>query len=167
MKKVFITLAVMFIIGIGCKKNLDPGGGPCACSPVTEAYFSLSIKSSNGSDLLNATNTGAFTKDQIQLYYKDAQGVSKPVEFSIRPPFSTPKTAYAFNQIFSTTLAEIARGGNNIFFLKLGNRPPMEMNVKVIGTKTERLLIDQTEVPLETSVADDDFYIKSIFSLKL
>jgi len=167
MKKVIIVLAVMFIVGIGCKKTIDPGGGPCACSPISNVYFSLSVKSSNGSDLLNAANPGAYSKDQIQLYYKDAQGVSKSVDFSIRPPFSTPKTTYAFNQLFSNTLAEIARSGNHIFFLKLGDRQPMELNVKVVGTKTERLLIDQVEVPLEPATAGDELYLKSIFSLKL
>ncbi|MFW0716084.1 hypothetical protein [Pedobacter sp. N23S346] len=167
MKKVFIVLAFMFIIGIGCKKTIDQGGGLCACSPTIESYLSLSIKGSNGSDLLNVANAGAFSKDQIQLYYKDNQGVSQPIEFNIRQSFSYGTNTYAFNQLFSSRITSLAKSINNTFFLKLGNRQPMELNLKINGNKTERLLIDQVDIHLESTAPNDDFYIKSIFSLKL
>lgn len=167
MKKVFIILAVMFVTGISCKKTIDPGGGACACSPTIESYISLSIKGSNGSDLLNVTNTGAYSKNQIQLYYVDKNGTVQPVEFEIRQAFSYGTTTYAFNQLFSPRMASLAQININTFFLKLGDRQPLELNLKMNGFKAERLLANQIEVPLETSAPNDDFYIKSIFSLKL
>ncbi|MCX2432624.1 hypothetical protein [Pedobacter sp. GR22-10] len=168
MKKIFIVLAVMLVVGIACKKTIDPGGGACACSPTEEpSYLSLSIKGDNGSDLLNAANVGAFSKDQIQLYYKDNQGVSQSIEFTIRQSFSRGTTVYAFNQLFSTQITSLAKNINHTFFLKLGDRQPLALNLKMNGNKTEQLLINQVAVPLETMVPNDDFYIKSIFSLKL
>ena len=167
MKKIFIVLAIMFIVGIGCKKTIDPGGGPCACSPTIESYLSLSIKGSNGSDLLNVTNTGAYSKNQIQLYYVDKNGTVQPVEFEIRQAFSYGTTTYAFNQLFSSRMASLAQVNINTFFLKLGDRHPLELTLKMNGIKAERLLANQIEVPLDTSAPNDDVYIKSIFSLKL
>lgn len=167
MKKIFIVLAIMLIVGIGCKKNLDPGGGACACSPAIESYLSLSIKGTNNLDLLNVANSGAFSKDQIQLYYKDTQGASQPIEFQIRKSYSYGQMTYAFNQLFSSRITLLAKNINNKFFLKLGDRQPLELQLKMNGNKTDQLLVDQVDVPRETSTSNADFYIQSIFSLKL
>ncbi len=167
MKKIVIVLALMFVIGIGCKKNLDPGGGACACSPTVESYLSVSIKGTNNLDLLNVANAGAFSKDQIKLYYNDTQGTSQPIEFEIRKSLSYGQMEYAFNQLFSSRITLLARNMNNKFFLKLGDRKPLELQLKMNGNKTDQLLVDQVEVPRETSTSNADFYIQSIFSLKL
>ncbi|KQC02250.1 hypothetical protein [Pedobacter sp. Hv1] len=167
MKKVLLAFVALFVLNLGCKKISDVDR-LCACSPISNVpYLSLVIKNNNGGDLLSATTAGAFAKEQIQLYRKDANGEIKQLEFRLRPPF-----AYGTNQLFnysqlvSMEIALSAKSINDTFYLKLGDNQLYELNLKVNEMKIEKLLINQQEAPLENSTTGNA-YVGTIFSMKL
>lgn len=167
MKKILIAFAVLYVINLGCKK-IDESGGLCACSPISNAsYLSLVIKNNNGDDLLSAGTAGAFTKEKIQLYRKDANGAIKSIDFKIRPPFSYgTNQSFNYNQLVSMEVAILAKSINDTFYLKLGDDKLYELNLKMNNMKLEKLLIDQQEAPLENANTSDA-YVNTIFSVRL
>lgn len=167
MKKVLIAFVALFVINLGCKKISDVDR-LCACSPISNVpYLSLVIKNTNGDDLLSSTAAGAFTKEQIQLYRKDANGAIKQLEFRIRPPFSYgTNQLFNYNQLVSMEIAILAKSINDTFYLKLGDGKLYELNLKLNELKIEKLLIDKQEAPLENSTTGNT-YVGTIFSMKL
>jgi hypothetical protein len=167
MKKVLIAFVALYVINLGCKK-IDDVDRLCACSPISNAsYLSLVIKNNNGDDLLSATTAGAFTKEKIQLYRKDANGAIKPIEFAIRPPFSYgTNQSFNYNQLVSMEISILAKSINDTFYLKLGDDKLYELNLKMNNMKLEKLLINQQEALFENATSSNT-YLSAIFSMKL
>jgi hypothetical protein len=168
MKKVLIAFIALFVLNLGCKKMSDVDR-LCACSPISNvSYLSLVIKNNNGEDLLNATTAGAFTKEKILLYRKDANGAIKQIDFGIRPPFSYgTNQLFNYNQLVSVEIGILAKSITDTFYLKLGDDKLYELNLKFDNSKLEKLLIDQQEVPLENAAAGNSTYVNTIFTMKI
>lgn len=169
MKKFVIAFAVLFVIIIGCKKlDEDNGGGICACSPVQTAYLSLVIKNANGDDLLNTATAGSFAQNQIQFYVKDANGVIKEINFSIRAPLTFNNEKLNYHQFVSQEIATMAKSVENKFYLKLGSGEPLLVNLQVSSnlSKVDKLLIDSKEVPKDNGKLTTDLGI-TIFTLTI
>ncbi|WP_316804086.1 hypothetical protein [Pedobacter nototheniae] len=165
MKKILITLAVLFIINLGCKKI--EGGGLCACSPAVGPSLSLTIKSSTEADLLNSTTAGFYGKDQIKLYSKDANNVVKQISFTINQPFTyTNDLKVTYYQLHSYEIASLSKNIDNTFYLKLGDDKIYELNLKVTSSLVEKLLINKTEAPKEFPNVTASF-LSSMYSLKI
>jgi hypothetical protein len=151
MKKFLIALVLILTVGISCKKER----GLCACSPIKPPLLNLVIKNAGGDDLLNETNTGSFTKNQIKLYYKDSNGLDKDIRFDIRGPFTygTNNTKFNYNQLFSDEIVTLANLGYVVFYLKLGNNTPYELKLVIDQDKmVDKLQIDNTEALKEASI---------------
>lgn len=166
MKKILIVLAILFIIGVGCKKTLDPGGGLCACSPVETSVLGLVIKNSTELDLLDTKTAGYFDKTKIQLYTKGANNVIKQIGFEIRQPFSYGTgLKLDYYQLFSYEITLQSKSIEDTFYLKLGDKL-YELNLKVNNNVVEKLLIDKVESPKELPSARES-YLGSIYTLKV
>jgi len=146
MKKILLICAVLFAASLGCKKNNIGGGGLCACSPVTEPELKLVIKSSTGTDLLNDKIAGAYSKDQIKVFQKSANGTETPVNFSIRPPFSYGEEKFNFNSLF-VGLNFLRNSTNTKILLKLGDSKTYELSFALNEGMYDinKLLIDDKE----------------------
>lgn len=166
MKKFLITLSVIFIVSLGCKKENIGGGGLCACSVLPEPILGLVIKNSAGQDLLNAKTAGYFDKSKIQLYSKDANNVITQIRFDIYEPFTYRNTQkMEYYQLSSYEIALKSKGIENTFYLKLGDKV-YEINLKANNKAVEKLLIDKTEAPRELP-DNQDQYLNSIYTLKI
>ena len=168
MKKILIAFIALFVINLGCKKMSDVDR-LCACSLVSnQPYLSLVIKNNNGNDLLNATTAGAFTKEKIQLYRKDASGAIKQIDFAIRPSFSYgTNQLFNYNQLVSVEIAILAKSINDTFYLKLGDDKLYELNLNINNAKLEKLLIDQQEAPVEIAGKSNSNYVNTIYAMKI
>jgi len=166
MRKTLFILALLFIVNLSCKKTLDPGGGVCACSVVAPT-LSLVVKNNSGLDLLNVENIGAFTKSDILLYVKETNGSTKQLSFQIRPPFSFGNIQFAYYQLFSSDIIQYARTVENSIYLKLGNTPEIELNIRINNSRTEKLFANKKEVPFEIPAANSYEYGNNIFSIKI
>jgi hypothetical protein len=151
MKKFLIVIVVMFITNLGCKKITD-SGGLCACSPISAVYLSLVIKNTAAEDLLSNKTVGAFTSNQIQLYYKESNGAIKQISFTVRQPFSYGTDQFKYFQLFSQEIAALPNGAGTIVYLKLGDNAPYELKLQynTYKNKVEKLLINDKEAPIET-----------------
>lgn len=158
MKKTLLVLAVLFIVNLGCKKTVDPGGGLCACS-ILVPTLSITIKNGNGLDLLNTENAGAFNQKDIQLYIKDANGNNKAIAFNIRPPFSYGTNQLNYFQLFSSEIISLIQKPDQSFFLKLGNNKEVELNITKGKDRTEKLFVNKVEAPLEIPAGNNIFAI--------
>jgi len=142
MKRFLIALTVLFIVNVGCKKENIGGGGLCACSPVVGPELNLTIKTSAGADLLSSQTIGAYTKDKISMFRKDADGKEIVVGFDIRPPFDYGNSKFTFNSLhvylYGTTTVD------NTLYLKLGSKV-YTLNIQVATYKLDKLLIDSKE----------------------
>jgi hypothetical protein len=165
MKKFIIAFIVVFVTNLGCKKIIEQP--LCACSPVVSPYLSLVITSANNEDLLDSKTNGALTKDQIQLYYKEANGTIKQIDFGIRQPFSFGSEQYKYFQLFSQQIGLLAKSVDDSFYLKLGNDKLYELNLKINNNRVEKLFIDKKEAPFEHSTTTTYSYVNSIFLLKI
>jgi len=167
MKKFLIAFVMLFIANLGCKKIIDHP--LCACSPVTYPGFSLAVKNANGDDLLNPKTANSFTKDQVQLFQKDANGTTKQVSFYIRPPFDHTDIKFTYHQIISDEIVSLSTGTNTnkTFYLKLGSGATYELNLELNSTsrKVEKVLIDKKEAPIATDTGIDK--IINIFYLTI
>jgi hypothetical protein len=146
MKKFLFVCAILFIANLGCKKNNIGGGGLCACSPITEPELKLVIKSSTGADLLNDKIAGAYSKDEIKVFQKSADGTETPVNFSIRPPFSYGEEKFNFNSLF-VGLNFLRNSKDTKILLKLGDSKPYELSFALNEGMYDinKLLIDDKE----------------------
>lgn len=146
MKKFLFVCAILFIANLGCKKNNIGGGGLCACSPITEPELKLVIKSSTGTDLLNDKIAGAYSKDEIKVFQKLADGTETPVNFSIRPPFSYGEEKFNFNSLF-VGLNFLRNSKDTKILLKLGDSKPYELSFALNEGMYDinKLLIDDKE----------------------
>jgi len=167
MKKFIIAFVVVFVANLGCKKIIDQP--LCACSPITYPGFSLAVKNANGDDLLNPTTANSFTKEQIQLFQKDANGTIKQISFYIRPPFDNTDIKFKYHQIISDEIVSLSAGtnANKTFYLKLGTGATYELNLELNSgsRKVEKVLIDKKEAPLATDTGIDK--IINIFYLNV
>jgi len=166
MKKILIAFLTLFIINLGCKK-IDDGGTLCACSLMPTTSLSFIIKNSAGEDLLNATTSGSYTSNQIQLISKGANGSIKQVSFFIRPSFSYGNEKFNFNQIFSEEIAVLAKTTQNSLYLKLGDDQPRLLRLTVGNYKVEKLSIDNKELPMAINAPTNYSYPNSIFALTI
>lgn len=152
MKKFLLVLAVLFVANLGCKKmDEDNGGGICACSPVrTGPDLALVIKNSSGTDLLDPGQSGAYTANQIKVFYKDNNGADKQVNIGIRPTFTYGAEKFNYYTLLLSEAAALARQ-NITFYLKLGDAAPYELLVELDSTKSkiEKLKIDQQDMPMD------------------
>jgi len=152
MKKILIVFVALFIINFGCKKiDENNGGGICACSPTKYPDLTLVVKNAAGDDLLNSVVTGAYTKDQIQLFSKNASGVVKHISFYLRPPFYYGNSKFKYNQIYSEEIVALSKVSGNTLYLKLGSAEPLELNLTVGNFKVEKLLIDKKEAAVDNA----------------
>jgi len=165
MKKFIIAFVILFVANLGCKKIIDHP--LCACSPITYPGFSLAVKNANGDDLLNAAIANSFTKEQIQLFQKDANGTTKQMSFYIRPPFDNTDIKFKYHQIISDEIVSLSAGTNKTFYLKLGTGATYELNLELNNgsRKVEKLLIDKKEAPMATDTGIDK--IINIFYLNI
>lgn len=120
MKKFLISLIVV-TFGLSCTK--DPGTILCGCSPLPSPEFIMIIKDKNNTDLLDQSKAGYIDKSQIMITYKDA-GVTKPVSFNIRTPFTYgegSKNKFEFHQLISAEMA-VLRANNKAqeFYIDFG-----------------------------------------------
>jgi len=150
MKKFIIACLVIFTASIACKKEDIGGGGLCACSPIAETTLQLAVKNAAGQDLLDAKLSGSYTEKQIQLFQKDSNGNIKQIQFNISPPISFDSQKFDFYQIRSSQIARLAlENATQVFYLKLGDREPLEisLSVNLDKRKVEKLVIDKKEIP--------------------
>jgi|GEM_PF-698799 len=148
MKKFILVCAILFIANAGCKKmNVDGGGGLCGCSPArTGPQLNLVIKNAAGDDLLDNKSAGAYTKDKIELFRKDADGKVIPILFAIRPPFSYGDEKFKFNQLTTFEMSHIKSSSNNVIYLKLADKTyELTLQTKENPYLLDRVLIDQKE----------------------
>lgn len=146
MKKFLFICAILFIANLGCKKNNIGGEGICACSPVSEPELRLVVKSSTGTDLLNEKITGAYSKDEIKVFQKSADGKETLVNFSIRPPFSYGEEKFNFNSLL-VGLNFLKNTTNSKILLKLGDSKLYELSFALNEGKYDitKLMIDNKE----------------------
>ncbi|GAA4310005.1 hypothetical protein GCM10023149_04560 [Mucilaginibacter gynuensis] len=152
MKKFLIICIVLFIAGVGCKKENVGGTGLCACSPVIGPDLRLVIKNSAGDDLLNENTSGAYTTDKIEFYRKDASGKITPLTFSIRAPFAYGNQEFAYNTI-SVPVDFLQQKAGQPIYLKLGDKNVYELNAALNKQKNdvEKLLIGDTTAERDSS----------------
>lgn len=166
MKKIIIAFVVIFVANLGCKKvsNTD---GLCACSPISYPGISLVIKNAANLDLLNPANKEAYALSQIKLFQKDDKGGEKQVNFFLRPTFSYGSEKFNYYQLYSEEMIALARTKQPIFYLKLGDGTPYELNLELKEGMPDagKLLIDKKEAPKETGELAK--YNASIFYLNL
>jgi len=165
MKKTLIAFLVLFVISMGCKKIMDTDP-LCACSPVTNPYFSLVIKNANGVDLLDTTKPGSFNQSQIQLYSKDANGNPKSISFLIRPPFSYGSDQFVYNQLLAPDIYNAIKSIDDLFYLKIGNNTEYTLNFKFNNYKLEKLLLNGVELPLQQPGTNYN-YVNAIYALTI
>jgi hypothetical protein len=153
MKKTIIVCAILFIANVGCKKTNVDGGRLCACSPVRVPQLNLVIKNNAGDDLLNNKTSGAYSKDKIELFKKDANGNVIPIAFNIMPPFSFADEKFSFSFLHSAAISYLQTANDNIIYLKLGEGKLHELNVQLNQGKygVEKLLIDNKAAVKDTS----------------
>ncbi|WP_443944448.1 hypothetical protein ACJVDH_16200 [Pedobacter sp. AW1-32] len=163
MKKTLIAFLALFVISMGCKKIMDTDP-LCACSPVTNPYFSLVIKNLNGVDLLDTTKPGSFDHSQIQLYSKDANGNPKSISFVVRPPFSYGSDQFIYNQLLAPDISMLAKSIDDVFYLKLGNNAEFALNLKFNNFRLEKLLLNGVELPLQQP-GTNYTYVDAIYAL--
>ena len=146
MKKFLLICFVIFVAGVGCKKTNIDGGGLCGCSPIQQPELVLVIKNASGTDLLSDKNMGAYAKNNIQLFKKDASGNAVQLNFYIRPPFSYGNENFNFNTLFISGISAIKQSGESIY-LKLGNEPVYELKLQFNSTqpKIDKLFINNNE----------------------
>lgn len=150
MKKFIIACLVIFTASIACKKEDIGGGGLCACSPTAETSLQLAVKNAAGQDLLDTKLSGSYTEKQIQLFQKDGNGNIKQIEFMISAPIAFDSQKFDFYQIRSSHIVALAQqNAAQVFYLKLGDREPLEisLSVNVAKRKIEKLVIDKKEIP--------------------
>lgn len=131
MKKFFLISIVLFIVSIGCKKDNVGGTGLCACSPVRGPELNLVIKNVAGDDLLNDKTAGAYTKESISLYRKDASDKIIPLDFTIRPGFSYGEQKFNFNLLNLGNLGFLQQRPAEIIYLKLGGQEAQELYLQL------------------------------------
>jgi len=151
MKKIIIAFIVIFVANLGCKKisNTD---GLCACSPMSYPGISLVIKNAAHLDLLNPVNKEAYALSQIKLFQKDDKGGEQQVSFSLRPTFTYGSEKFNYYQLYSEQMIALARTKQQIFYLKLADGTPYELNLELKEGMPDagKLLIDKKEAPKET-----------------
>jgi hypothetical protein len=149
MKKFLIALVVLLVLNLSCKKER----GLCACSIPVNPTLNLVLKNSAGEDLLNSTTTSSYSKNDIQLFYKDASGVSRDISFSIRPSFTYENIKFDYNQLSSSEIVKLANLSTATFYLKLGNNPTYEI---VLGLGQDKMIdkiyINNQEANKEASI---------------
>ncbi len=159
MKKFILICCVIFIAGMGCTKVAPL----CGCSPMQQPELMLVIKNADGADLLSDKSVGAYAKNNIQLFKKDASGNAVQLEFYIRPPFSYGNENFSFNSLYANGLSSIKQSGESIY-LKLGNEPAYELKLQFNSTqpKIDKLFINNNEAEKDNSTVVkyvDIFYL--------
>ncbi|AYL94952.1 hypothetical protein [Mucilaginibacter celer] len=152
MKKFLLVSCLLFIIGVGCKKENVGGGGLCACSPILSPELNLVVKNGAGTDLLNQQNTGAFTTERISVYRKDATGKIIPISFAVRPPFSYGNETFGFHFLTVGNLDFLQKAPGEAIYLKLGDQEARELRVQFNTQRyaVDKLLIGGQEAPKDT-----------------
>jgi len=148
MKKFLIVCFVIFVASVGCKKENIGGGGACGCSPVVGPQLMLVVKNSAGEDLLNSNTAGSFSKDNIKLFSKDANGKETQLYFNVRPPFNyTPTESFTSNTLYSVGFSQLWAANKGTIYLKLGDAPAYELNVEIDNNKSkvEKVVINNKE----------------------
>ncbi|WP_199137400.1 hypothetical protein [Pedobacter sp. ASV12] len=151
MKKFLIVCFLLFTVSVACKKENVGGDKLCACSLLAAPTLQLAVKGAEGKDLLNTTVSGSYSEGQIQLYQKDNVGNMKQIQFRIREPFNAGNEKFGYYQIESAQVISLAsQNANQVFYLKLGNRAPLEISMTIQQDKRMigKLLIDKQEVPV-------------------
>lgn len=163
MKKIILAFLVVFVANLGCKK-LDEGDRLCGCSPVTEPPLTLVIKGANGVDILNPASANAFSSNDIKLYYLETN-VQKQLTFYIRPNFTVDNNKFDYYQLNSSDIVRLATSSTKDFYLKLGQREPLKINIEKIkdSFKFTKLTVDGVEKLPETGAVSK--YLPNIYYL--
>ncbi|RFZ94048.1 hypothetical protein D0C36_00350 [Mucilaginibacter conchicola] len=144
MKKTLLILFVLFVVGVGCKK-MNNGGELCACSPMRGPELYLSVKNATGTDLLNESNAGAYTKDQVQLYQKNTAGQTTALLFAVRPPFTYGDKKFESYSIYIPV--SFAGQANNTVYLKLKEKEyTLKVQLTQNNAEVTALMIDEKPV---------------------
>ncbi len=149
MKKFLIVCFLLFTVSVACKKENVGGDALCACSLMAAPTLQLAVMGNEGKDLLNTTISGAYGEGQIQLYQKDNAGNMKQIQFRIKAPFNAGNEKFGYYQIESAEIiALVNQNANQVFYLKLGSRAPLEISMSMQQDKRliNKLLIDKKEV---------------------
>ncbi len=151
MKKFTLVCFIIFIAGIGCTKVAPL----CGCSPPTGAELMLVVKNSAGDDLLNSKTPGAFSKDKIQLFQKDANGNEIQVSFGIFPPSSSANDNFKFYTLYHTGFSSMLTSGQGTFYLKFADEPAhvLDLLLDKDKLKLDKLLIDNKEAEKQNGAA--------------
>ncbi|CAM4355349.1 hypothetical protein SAMN06265348_11311 [Pedobacter westerhofensis] len=149
MKKFLVVCAVLFIVNMGCKKMNADGGGLCGCSPIEGPELDLVIRNAAGDDLLSDKTSGAYTKDNIQVYRKDENGKIIPIIFAVRPQFSYGDEKFKYNFLYISAIRYNQDTQTDVIYLKLADHQPVELTLKLKlqgRFSVQQLLADQKEV---------------------
>ncbi|WP_449437399.1 hypothetical protein [Pedobacter steynii] len=89
---------------------------------------------------------GAYSKDDIKVFQKTADGKETPVKFSIRPPFSYGDEKFNFNSLL-IGLDFLANASGSKILLKLGDSKVYELSFVLNEGRYDinKLLIDSKE----------------------
>ncbi len=166
MKKFLIILSVIFIANLGCKK-LDKGDRLCGCSPATQPPLTFVIKGANGTDLLNPATVGYFSNNDIKLYQLEENGAQKQLNFFVRPNFSNGVDKFDFYQIHSAEIMRLAISLTKDFYLKLGDKEPLKINLERVKDdfKVSKLTINGVEKTAETGIITK--YMPNVYVIEI
>jgi len=141
MKKIVLICVIIFA-GVGCTKVAPL----CGCSPIQLPELMLVVKNAAGTDLLSDKNMGAYAKNDIHLYRKDASGNAVPLTFYIRPPFTYGNETFNFSTLYTSDVSVVKQSGESIY-LKLGNDPAYDLKLQFSATmpQIDKLFINNGE----------------------
>jgi len=152
MKK-FLVCLLFLSIGFSCKRD----NMLCGCSPV-DYYFNLSVISADHTDLLAPNASGAYTRDQIEITYKDGSKI-KSLDFAITPPFSYGPGAdmkYGFYKIYSSRIMQLRLSGKTEFYIRFGDTEPLPLsfdinknNYDAENVKIDNKPLTKAEIPVD------------------
>lgn len=160
MKKFLFVCVIMFIVNMGCKKTDFDGSAPCGCSVLQGPFLLVSIKNTAGADMLDANNAGAYIKEKIQVYRKDAAGKEIPANFTVRPPANYGDNKVTSYQLNIAGFNFTPQPAINVLYLKLGEGKPYELKVEFDSTSRQitKLFIEQKEVERNAGTEDLALY---------
>ncbi len=165
MKKIIISFFAVLAVMAACKK-IAGDGDVCGCTYLAEPSFVFSVRSSNGTDLLNTANAGHFTTPDIKLWTKAANGSAVNIAFSIRPPFSYPAAnthaKYDYYQVHSFEIGAKAQSPGQEFYLQTGNSKIDTLNFEIDRTmkKLTKVILNKTVISRDPVLpAGADVYV--------
>ena len=154
MKKLLIVFALIMSLNLSCETRM------CGCGPEPAlTSLSLIIKNPVGNDLLKASTADSYSKDEIQLYKVEHNGINTPLKFEIKGPVLTGKNKIDYYQLFSYELmSDVKQKKGLLYYLKFRDQQPVELGVEITySNMTMNIYLDHDKL-IEDSKTNTLFY---------